>query len=64
MAPWRDSHESFTRLLAQVDQIHWTQTGVSKVSLRTDLGILLNAEILIYVAVYLQLLFNFSEICI
>lgn len=55
---------TFTRLLAQVDQIHWTQTGVSKVNLRTDLGILLNAEILIYVAVYLQLLFNFSEICI
>lgn len=49
---------TFTRLLTGADQMRWTKTGVSKVRLSTDLGALLNEEILIYVTVYLQLPFN------
>lgn len=48
----------FTRLLTDADQICWTKTGVSKVRLSTDLGVLLNEEILTYVTIYLQLPFN------
>jgi len=44
----------FTRLVTDADQICWTKTGVSKVRLSTDLGVLLNEEILTYVTVYLQ----------
>lgn len=39
----------FTRLLTDADQICWTKTGVSKVRLSTDLGVLPNEEILTYV---------------
>lgn len=48
----------FTSLLTDADQICWTKTGVSKVRLSTDLGVLLKEEILTYVTVYLQLPFN------
>lgn len=48
----------FTRLLTDAVQICWTKTGVSKVRLSTDLGVLLNEEVVTYVTVYLQLPFN------